>query len=70
MHKVILILDKFFLKYVGGTGWGVKLTPLEKTILKKASLIRVNTFTFIYMLRNNYVNLNITTKPINCNNSF
>ena len=36
--KVILILDKFFLKYEGG----VKLTPLlEKTTLKKPRLIRV-----------------------------
>ena len=45
----MLILDKFFLKYEGGGGWGVggggggvKLTPSEKTTLKKLSLIRVN----------------------------
>ena len=39
MYKVILILDKFFLKYEGG----VKLTPPspEKTTLKKPSFIRV-----------------------------
>ena len=42
MCKVILILDKFFLKYKGG----VKLTPPpEKTTLKKSSLIRVKSFT-------------------------
>ena len=33
----MLILDKFFLKYEEG----VKLTPPEKTTLKKPSLIRV-----------------------------
>ena len=43
MHKVILILDKLFLKYEGvGGGRGVKLTPPEKTIVKKPSLIRFN----------------------------
>ena len=33
-----MILDKFFLKYEGG----VKLTPQDKTTLKKSSNIRVN----------------------------
>ena len=38
MYKVILILDKFFLKYEEA----VKLTPKGITTLKKPSLIRVN----------------------------
>ena len=39
LYKVILILDKFFLKYEAG----VKLPSpaIEKTTLKKSSLIRV-----------------------------
>ena len=44
MHKVILILDKFFLKYEGRSIWA----PPEKTTLKKPSLIRVNAFVLDY----------------------
>ena len=42
MHKVILILDKFFLKYEGGGGGGVKLTPpspQEKLASKSPALL-------------------------------
>ena len=41
MHKVILILDKFFLKYEeGGGGGGVKLTtPQEKLPSKSTALL-------------------------------
>ena len=38
MFKVILILDKFFLKYKGGSNWP---SP-AKTTFEKPSLIRVN----------------------------
>ena len=47
MYKVILILDKFFLKYERG----VKLTsplPPGKTTLKKPSLIRVKDFAWTW----------------------
>ena len=38
MYKVILVLDKFLLKYEGG---GSQIDPLEKTTLKEPSLITV-----------------------------
>ena len=37
LHKAILVLDKFFLKYE----WGGKLSASVKTTLKKPSLIKV-----------------------------
>ena len=41
MYKVILILDKFFLKYAGTGEWS-NWPPFRKTTIKKTSLIRVN----------------------------
>ena len=40
MYKVILKLDKFFLKYEGGGGGGLKLSPPQEKLPSK-SLIRV-----------------------------
>ena len=42
MYKVILILDKFFLKYEGRGANLTRPAPPGKTILKKPSLIGVN----------------------------
>ena len=42
MNKVILILDKFFWKYEGGSNWHPSPHPPEKATFKKASLIRIN----------------------------
>ena len=52
-----MILDYFFLKFKGGGGGaggaGVKRTPLEKTALKKPSLIiRVNKTVFLATMLN------------------
>ena len=46
MYKVILILDKFFLKYVGGGGEGVKLTlpTPRKSYPQKAQPCRVKKY--------------------------
>ena len=41
MYKVILILDKFFLKYEGGDQIDPPPHPSEKTTPKKPSLIMV-----------------------------
>ena len=46
MHKVILKLDKSFLKYEGGGGRWVKLTPShEKLISKNPALLDLRVMT-------------------------
>ena len=46
MHKVILKLDKSFLKYEGGGGRRVKLTPShEKLISKSPALLDLRVMT-------------------------
>ena len=47
MYKVILILDKVFLKYEGKGVVKLTLHRPGKITLKKPSLIRVKTITFI-----------------------
>ena len=36
MYKVILKLDKFFLKYEGGGGGGLKLSPPQEKLPSKS----------------------------------
>ena len=58
MYKVILILDRFFVKYEhgGGSNW----PPSRKTILKKPSLIRVDTFTANWIDKENLFCLSVS----------
>ena len=56
MHKVILISDKFFLKYEGGggkgsEGGGVKLTPPEKLPSKSPALLGLTLLSTIDVIR-------------------